>query len=82
MIKSFLRDCRLTSQIFDTVILFQKKNLTRIFHTNLLRKPGSQMDAALESHFDLDGRDSYSPASIVSLSLGEAHHPSLMALSF
>ncbi|MCF7728973.1 MAG: hypothetical protein K9M81_01255 [Chthoniobacterales bacterium] len=28
--------------------------LTRIFHTNLLRGPGSQMDAGFDSHFDLD----------------------------
>jgi hypothetical protein len=39
------------------------KRLTRIFHTDLLRKPGSQMDAALDSHFDLGSMYTYSPAS-------------------
>ncbi|MCF7729466.1 MAG: hypothetical protein K9M81_03760 [Chthoniobacterales bacterium] len=37
--------------------------LARIFHTDLLRKPGSQMDAALDSHFDLDSMYIYSPTS-------------------
>ncbi|MCF7729311.1 MAG: hypothetical protein K9M81_02970, partial [Chthoniobacterales bacterium] len=48
--------------------------LTRIFHTNLLRKPGSQMDAALDSHFDLDSMYTYSPASKCSSAL--PHQPS------
>ena len=48
--------------------------LTRIFHTDLLRKPGSQMDAALDSHFDLGSRDTYSPASKCSPAL--PHQPS------
>ncbi|MDH4470026.1 MAG: hypothetical protein QE493_03520 [Verrucomicrobiae bacterium] len=48
--------------------------LTRIFHTNLLRKPVSQMDAALDSYFDLDSIYSYSPASKYSLAL--PHQPS------
>ncbi|KAB2643666.1 MAG: hypothetical protein DVB29_04960, partial [Verrucomicrobia bacterium] len=37
--------------------------LARIFHTDLLRKPGSQIDAALDSHFDLGSMYTYSPAS-------------------
>ncbi|MCF7729410.1 MAG: hypothetical protein K9M81_03475 [Chthoniobacterales bacterium] len=43
--------------------------LARIFHTNLLRKPGSQMDAALDSHFDLDSMYTYSPTSKCSSAL-------------
>ena len=35
----------------------------RIFYTDLLRKPESQMDAALDSHFDLGSTYTYSPAS-------------------
>ncbi|MCF7729953.1 MAG: hypothetical protein K9M81_06265 [Chthoniobacterales bacterium] len=38
------------------------EELTRIFHTNLLRKPGSQMDTALISNCDWSGVYSYSPA--------------------
>ena len=53
---------------------FSKKiKLTRIFHTNLLRKPGSQMDTALDSHFDLDSMYTYSPASKCSSAL--PHQP-------
>jgi len=37
--------------------------LASIFPTNLLRRPGSENDAALDSHFDLGGMYSYSPAS-------------------
>ncbi len=48
-------------------------DLARIFHTDLLRKPGSQMDAALDSHFDLSSRDTYSPASKCSPAL--PHQP-------
>ncbi|MCF7729616.1 MAG: hypothetical protein K9M81_04520 [Chthoniobacterales bacterium] len=48
--------------------------LTRIFHTDLLRKPGSQMDAALDSHLDLDSMYTYSPASKCSSAL--PHQPS------
>ncbi|MCF7729831.1 MAG: hypothetical protein K9M81_05635 [Chthoniobacterales bacterium] len=48
--------------------------LTRIFHANLLRRPGSQMDAALDSHFDLDSMYTYSPASKCSSAL--PHQPS------
>ena len=48
--------------------------LARIFHTNLLRKTGSQMDAALDSHFDLDSMYTYSPASKCSSALH--HQPS------
>ncbi|MCF7729886.1 MAG: hypothetical protein K9M81_05915, partial [Chthoniobacterales bacterium] len=48
--------------------------LTRIFHTNLLRKLGSQMDTALDSHFDLDSMYTYSPASKCSSAL--PHQPS------
>jgi ATP-dependent exoDNAse (exonuclease V) beta subunit len=40
-----------------------KTALAPIFHTDLLRKPGSQMDAALSSKSSSDSRDSYSPAS-------------------
>ncbi|MCF7729656.1 MAG: hypothetical protein K9M81_04730 [Chthoniobacterales bacterium] len=50
------------------------RTLTRIFHTNLLRRPGSQMDAALDSHFDLDSMYTYSPASKCSSAL--PHQPS------
>ena len=46
-----------------------KDTLARIFHTNLLRKPGSLMDAALDSHFDLGSMDTYSPASKCSSAL-------------
>ncbi|MDH4470689.1 MAG: hypothetical protein QE493_06975 [Verrucomicrobiae bacterium] len=42
---------------------YETSELTRIFHTDLLRKPGSQMDAALDSHFDLGSMYTYSPAS-------------------
>ncbi|MDH4470021.1 MAG: hypothetical protein QE493_03495, partial [Verrucomicrobiae bacterium] len=48
--------------------------LTRIFHTDLLRKPGSQIDAALDSHFDLGSMYTYSPASKCSPAL--PHQPS------
>jgi (E)-4-hydroxy-3-methylbut-2-enyl-diphosphate synthase len=48
--------------------------LTRIFHTNLLRRTGSQMDAALDSHFDLGSMYTYSPASKCSPAL--PHQPS------
>ncbi|MCF7729624.1 MAG: hypothetical protein K9M81_04560 [Chthoniobacterales bacterium] len=34
----------------------------RIFHTNHLWRPGSQMDAALDSHFDLNSMYTYSPS--------------------
>ena len=44
-------------------------SLTRIFHTDHLRRPGSQMDVALDSHCDLDSMDSYSPASKCSSAL-------------
>jgi hypothetical protein len=50
------------------------EELARIFYTDLLRKPGSQMDAALDSHFDLGSRDTYSPASKCSPAL--PHKPS------
>ncbi|MCF7729511.1 MAG: hypothetical protein K9M81_03985 [Chthoniobacterales bacterium] len=53
---------------------YQLRGLARIFHTNLLRKPGSQMDAALDSHFDLDSMYTYSPASKCSSAL--PHQPS------
>ncbi|MCF7729127.1 MAG: hypothetical protein K9M81_02035 [Chthoniobacterales bacterium] len=43
--------------------------LARIFHTDHLRKPGSQMDAALNSHFDLDSMYTYSPVSKCSSAL-------------
>ncbi|MCF7729728.1 MAG: hypothetical protein K9M81_05090 [Chthoniobacterales bacterium] len=44
-------------------IQYEISGLARIFHTDLLRNPGSQMDTALISNCDLGGRDSYSPAS-------------------
>ena len=47
---------------------------TRIFHTDLLRRPGSQMDPALDSHCDLGGMYPYSPASKCSSAL--PHQPS------
>jgi len=40
--------------------------LVRMFHADLLRKPESRMDAALDSHFDLGSMYAYSPASICS----------------
>ena len=43
--------------------------LTRIFHTDHLRRPGKQMDPALDSHCDLGGMDTYSPASKCSSAL-------------
>jgi membrane protease YdiL (CAAX protease family) len=49
-------------------------DLARMFHTDLLRKPGSQMDAALDSHFDLGSMYTYSPASKYSPAL--PHQPS------
>ncbi|MCF7729547.1 MAG: hypothetical protein K9M81_04165 [Chthoniobacterales bacterium] len=52
----------------------QISGIARIFHTNLLRKPGSQMDAALDSHFDLDSMYTYSPTSKCSPAL--PHQPS------
>jgi len=51
-----------------------RKRLTRIFHTDLLRKPGTQMDAALDSHFDLGSMYTYSPVSKCSPAL--PHQPS------
>ncbi|MDH4469468.1 MAG: hypothetical protein QE493_00655 [Verrucomicrobiae bacterium] len=48
--------------------------LARIFHTDLLGKPRSQMDAALDSHFDLGSMYTYSPASKCSPAL--PHQPS------
>jgi hypothetical protein len=53
---------------------YEISGLTRIFHTNHLRRPGSQMDAALDSHFDLDSMYTYSPASKYSSAL--PHQPS------
>jgi hypothetical protein len=53
---------------------YEISGLTRIFHTNHLRRPVSQMDAALDSYFDLDSRDTYSPASKCSSAL--PHQPS------
>ncbi|MCF7729488.1 MAG: hypothetical protein K9M81_03870, partial [Chthoniobacterales bacterium] len=53
---------------------YEISGLTRVFHTNLLRRPGSQMDAALDSHFDLDSMYTYSPASKCSSAL--PHQPS------
>ena len=44
-------------------ILLAHLILTRIFHANLLQKPGSPMNAALDSNFDLSDMYSYSPAS-------------------
>ncbi|MCF7729791.1 MAG: hypothetical protein K9M81_05425 [Chthoniobacterales bacterium] len=55
-------------------IQYEISGLTRIFHTNLLRRPGSQMDAALDSHFDLGSMYTYSPASNCSAAL--PHPPS------
>ena len=46
-----------------------KEELARIFHTHLLRRPGKQMDPALDSHCDLGGMDTYSPASKCSSAL-------------
>ena len=43
--------------------------LTRIFHTDLLRKPGSQMNAALSSKSSLGSMDSYSRRQTSSLAL-------------
>ena len=51
-----------------------KSGLARIFHTDLLRRPGKQMDAALDSHCDLSGMYTYSPASKCSSAL--PHLPS------
>ncbi|MCF7729654.1 MAG: hypothetical protein K9M81_04720, partial [Chthoniobacterales bacterium] len=55
-------------------IQYEISGLTRIFHPDHLRKPGSQMDAALDSHFDLDSMYTYSPASKCSTAL--PHQPS------
>ena len=35
------------------VLFYSTFGLARIFHTDLLRRPGKQMDAALDSHCDL-----------------------------
>ena len=48
---------------------YEISGLTRIFHTDLLRRPGSQMDPALDSHCDLGGMYPYSPASKCSSAL-------------
>jgi hypothetical protein len=56
------------------MLFIEKRMLARIFHTNHLRRPGSQMDAALDSHFDLDSMYTYSPASKCSSAL--PHQPS------
>ncbi len=45
------------------------KELARMLHPNLLRKPVSQMDSALDLHFDLGARDSHSPVSKYSSAL-------------
>ncbi len=55
-------------------IHYEISGLTRIFHTNHLRKPGSQMDTSLDSHFYLDSMYTYSPASKCSSAL--PHQPS------
>jgi len=55
-------------------LFFDLFQLIRIFHTDLLRKPRSQMDAALDSHFDLGSMYTYSPASKCSPAL--PHQPS------
>ncbi len=47
----------------DLVLSYSTFGLTRIFHTDHLRRPGSQMDLALDSHCDLGGMYTYSPAS-------------------
>ncbi|MCF7728779.1 MAG: hypothetical protein K9M81_00260 [Chthoniobacterales bacterium] len=49
-------------------------SLTRIFHTNLLRRPGSQMDAGLSSKFSSGSMYSYSRRQTSSLAL--PHQPS------
>ena len=48
---------------------YELSGLARIFHTDHLRRPGSQMDVALDSHCDLDSMDTYSPASKCSSAL-------------
>ena len=48
--------------------------LARIFHTDHLRRPGRQMDPALDSHCDLESMYTYSPASKCSSAL--PHQPS------
>jgi len=50
--------------------------LTRIFHTDLLRKPGRPMTAALDSGLSLDSMYTYSPALKSSSAL--PHQPSLL----
>jgi 3-dehydroquinate dehydratase-1 len=50
------------------------KMLSRIFNADHLRKPGSQMDAALDSYLDLDSIHSYSSALKYSSAL--PHQPS------
>ena len=52
-----------------------EKALTRIFHTDLLRSPGSLMDAALSSKSSSSSMDSYSRRQTSSLAL--PHKPSL-----
>ena len=46
-----------------TSIINPSHQLARIFHTDLLRRPGSKSDPALDSHCDLGGMYTYSPAS-------------------
>jgi len=60
--------------IYIETSLGKRRSLARIFPTDLLRKPGSQMDAALDSHFDLGSMYTYSPASKYSPAL--PHQPS------
>jgi hypothetical protein len=68
---------------------YATQDLARMVHTDLLRKPGSLPDAALDSPVDLSGMDTYSPASKCSpalphqpsrLSRHDQHEPSGLAL--
>ncbi len=66
-------------KLLATIALQEEKNkeLARIFHPSLLRKPGSPMAAALDLNFDQDSMDSYSPDKNPSSAL--PHQPSRLS---
>ena len=67
-------DAEMENDFIGSVASFVSPESTRIFHTNLLQRPGRPMDAALESNCDLNSMYSYSSASKFDSAL--PHQPS------
>ena len=68
------KEKKIMEKSLQELLQMDGNKLARIFHTDLLRKPGSQMDAALSSKSSSASMDSYSRRQTSSLAL--PHQPS------